>query len=391
MKLTIIACPFQTSYGQYVESLKRSLEAKIGDPVVWLASNCGCGDPIETSRAFQTQSCRYFEMPNLVDFHSAAAWKRFLRVRARTLLYYVRARKYSQLSNGADLVHFQQILNAYGSDVVFHWLNQPSNAARVITVHELDGRQVECPDKNVTYNKADALIVHCEELREKLIHLGVKPDKIHVVLYGTLLPETDESRPRQGILFYGGHKLMSGKGLDTLFRAMRLLKDRLGPKMPQLKIHGHYGFTTPEKAKEMARHEKVEDRIVWLNQLPADDAVRLYLDSQVCVLPYTGGFAGFPSGLAAAAGLPVIATRTAGIPDYLGDCGIWIDVGNADQLAGRIAEVLGSETLRRETGRRLRQRAEQLLGWDTIGDRTVDVYRQALAAKAAGARAHSPG
>ena len=381
MRVAIISCPFQTSYGAYVDSLKKAIEKKTGDTVQWVGSNCGCGNPTEISRGFQIQGCQYFEMPNISDYHSTRPWRRWLRVRVRSLFCYVRARKYQSLSKDAELVHFQQILNAYGSDVVFHWLDQPSRAARVITVHELDSRQVEHPERNKTYNKADAIIVHDSALKDQLVRLGVDPHRIAVVLHGTDLPKLEEKQHRDGIIFYGGHHLMSGKGLSTLFKAMALLKQRMGSNVPKLKVHGHFGSDTPEEATQLAREFGVENDIVWLNQLSQQEILRQYQSSLMCVLPYSGGFAGFAASTAAATALPVVATKNAGIPEHIGDCGIWFESDNAEQLAERIVEVLGSEALRSDVAGRLRKRAEEYLSWDKIADRTLGIYQQALRRK----------
>ena len=378
MRVAIISCPFQTSYGAYVDSLKQAIERKTGGTVQWLGSNCGCGNPTEVNRGFQIQGCQYFEMPNISDYRSTRPWRRWLRVRVRSLFCYFRARKYGSLSKAAELVHFQQILNAYGSDVVFHWLNQPSRAARVITVHELDSRQLESPERNQTYNKADAIIVHDSALRDQLVHLGVDPHRVAVVLHGTELPALEGKQPREGIIFYGGHHLMSGKGLSTLFKAMALLKKRMGVNAPKLKVHGHFGSDTPEEAKQLAREYGVENDIVWLNQITQQEIFRQYQTSLICVLPYSGGFAGFAASTAAAAELPVIATKNAAIPEHIGDCGIWVDNDNAEQLAERIVEVLGSQALRSDVARRLRKRAEEYLSWDKIADSTLAIYQQAL-------------
>ena len=87
-------------------------------------------------------------------------------------------------------MNFQQTLNAYGSTVLFHWLNQRSQAARVVTIHELDRHQLENPESNKTYNKADAIIVQQGAMKDQLIGLGVDPGKIEIVLHGTDLPVT---------------------------------------------------------------------------------------------------------------------------------------------------------------------------------------------------------
>ena len=63
MKIAIIGCPFRTTYGYYVEFPQTNLESS-GSQVSWIASNCGCGDPIEIARDFQTKDLVYFEVPN---------------------------------------------------------------------------------------------------------------------------------------------------------------------------------------------------------------------------------------------------------------------------------------------------------------------------------------
>ncbi|MGZ4859193.1 MAG: glycosyltransferase family 4 protein, partial [Candidatus Angelobacter sp.] len=300
MQMSMICCPFKTSFGFYASSLKAEIEKKTGTTMQWVASNCGCGDPIEVSRQFQATQCDYFNMPILVDFRSKKAWKRRVRGAARSVILYIRARKYAGLSKSAEVVHFQQILNAYGSKAVFHWLRQPSQAIRIITVHELDGDQLEFPETNKTYNLANAIIVHCEEMKQQLIRLNVQENKVHVVLHGTDLPAVLPDSERSGIVFYGGHKLMSGKGIETLFKAMAIIKGRMGENTPVLKIHGHFGPVTPKEGAELARDNGIADKIVWLNQISEEDMVRLYQSSRVCVLPYTGSFAGLPAALAAA-------------------------------------------------------------------------------------------
>jgi len=383
MRITYIGCPFKTSYGAYLDSLRAAVEKRTGEPIQWVASNCGCGDPIERNKIFQTPQCKYFEMRHVVDYQSRSPFKRWLRTRVRDYSYGFRAKRYQQLSQDAQLIHLQQILNAYGSNVVFHWLQMPSRAAKVVTIHELDGFQTQFPRKNLLYNKADAVIVHCQEMKDKLISLGVQKEKVNVVLHGVdLLPQSAE-QSRDGILFYGGHKLMTGKGMETLFEAMTLLKRRLGGEVPRLMIHGHYGTKTPETAVELAQRYGLSENIVWLNQLSEEDGAKLYLTASVLALPYTGSFAGLPVGLAAARGTPIVATRKAGIPDHLGENALWVEPGNAQQLAERLATILNDEALRSAIAEKLQRHAAEYLSWDVVGSRTLEVYAAALQSKRA--------
>jgi glycosyltransferase involved in cell wall biosynthesis len=383
MRVTFICCPFKTSFGSYASSLKAAIENKIGDTVQWVGSNCGCGDPIEKNRQFQIPraQCDYFERPICTDTVSKKAWKRPLKSMARSVLLPIRGKRYASMSRNAEVVHFQQILNAYGSKVVFTWLQQPSSASRIVTVHELDADQLQFPGSNEIYNLADGIIVHCEEMRQRLIRLGVRQEKIHIVLHGVNLPAPQTENAREGIVFYGGHKLMSGKGIDTLFKAMSIIRREMPASTPRLKIHGHYGTDIPEEALRLAAQHGVADKIVWLNQVSDEEAVRLYQRSLLCALPYTGSFAGYAASLAAACRLPVVCTRKAGLPDHLGETAVWIDENSPEQLAGRITELLDDEPRRRRLGEQLFKRAETFLQWDVIADQTLRIYEQSTHGK----------
>jgi glycosyltransferase involved in cell wall biosynthesis len=296
-------------------------------------------------------------------------------------MVHLRVRRYADLTMNADVVHFHQTLNAYGSKAVFDWLNRPSKATRIVTVHELDADQLEGSGNNSAYNRADGIIVHCREMRQQLTRMAVQPEKIHVVLHGATIPPMPADGKRDGVVFYGGHKLMSSKGIGTLFQAMAMVQRRMGKAAPLINIHGHYGNEAPPEAIRLADQYGIGDRIVWLNQLPEAKTIELYRQSMLCVLPYVGSFAGWAASLAAACALPVVGTRRAGLPDHLGDAGIWIDDNSPDQLAGRIIDLCTSPQLRCEAGARLRCRAEQLLDWGVIAEKTLAVYEESMNAR----------
>ena len=187
------------------------------------------------------------------------------------------------------------------------------------------------------------------------------------------------NQPREGIIFYGGHHPRDGKGLHALFNAMVLLKKRLGHQAPRLKVHGHFGAEDMQAVIDLAAEHGLQNDVVWLNQIPIAEAYAHYQSSLICVLPFMGSFAGLAASVAAAAALPVIGTKHAGIPEHIGDNGVWIDSDNAEQIVAQVERLLGSEELRRDLARRLRARAEQYLSWDVIADSTLAVYDRARA------------
>ncbi len=380
MKVSLVGCPFRTTYGQYYESLVDALR-RSGCQAQWVGSNCGCTDPRELARQFQTEDMKYFELPNEVGPYSVISYspetlRRVIKAPFRSASLNYRVSRYLSLSGDADVIHLQQNLNAFGSSVAFRLLKRRTNAARVFTVHELDPEQTAHPELNVAYNQADAVIVHDSLMKEKLVSQGVSKDLIHVVCMGTDLAEFDEDARRDGIVFYGAHNFNEGKGIKTLLSAYKLLKESPGFTVPPLRIHGHFG-ATPSDYLDLVRQMGLERDVEWLGDLSNDEIVALYRRSQVCVLPYVGSFAGLPVGFAAANRLPIIATRRAGIPDHIGDLGIWIEPGKPQELAETLRDVLRDGERRIDIGRRLRAWAEQNLGWDVIARNTAAVYRAA--------------
>jgi glycosyltransferase involved in cell wall biosynthesis len=382
LKIAMIGCPFRTTYGSYTSSLRSAIERLSGTSVQWVATNCGCGDTPEIERRFQVNDTDFFEMQasiaglNILEYSPNPA-KQILKSGVRHFSNHRRVARYADLASGADIIHLQQTLNAYGSDVAFKLLRQPVSAVRVITAHELGPEQVKHPELNRAYNLAGAVIVHDNSMKEKLVSLGVDAEKVHVVCCGTELAEASDV-PRDGIVFYGGHHLFSNKGLSVLLLAYRLMKDRLHEKLPPLRIHGHYGTVTPHEALEMAREAGVQDDVEWLNEISMEEIGPLYQRSQVCVLPYTGSFAGMSAAIAAANGLPIIATRRAGIPEHIGDLGIWINGTDPEELARTIEDSLQDQPMLQAYGTRLRDHAEKQLGWDTVARKTLAIYKEAI-------------
>jgi glycosyltransferase involved in cell wall biosynthesis len=377
MRVKIISCWFATSYGAYTDGLRQGLERRLTSEVGIVATNCGCGDPVAERHEFQDSRCEYFERPNLKHFKSTSPIKYWLRTQTRQLVYWDRARQFHRRDGDAEVLHFQQILNATGAMTLFHWLKQPTKAARVVTVHELDPYQVDFASSNRSYNLADRIIVHCQEMKESLVERGVDAERIDIVQHGVELhPPTDE--PRDAIVFYGGHKLHSNKGFDTFVRALRLVKQQLGERTPVVKVHGHWGDETPDFGRKVVRDAGLDGAIVWLNQIKLERATTEYRRAHLCVLPYAGSFGGYAAGLAMANGAPVIATRRAGLPDQLGDAARYLEPGDPDALARAMLDLLSRDAARKELAVRARARAEAVLGWDTIAGKTLDSYRRAL-------------
>jgi glycosyltransferase involved in cell wall biosynthesis len=81
---------------------------------------------------------------------------------------------------------------------------------------------------------------------------------------------------------------------------------------------------------------------------------------------------------AMASGLPVIATRSGGIPEIVkdGETGILAERGDSDGLAAAIMRLLENDTLAESMGSAGRKRATELFSWERIAERMLSVYQQ---------------
>jgi len=75
------------------------------------------------------------------------------------------------------------------------------------------------------------------------------------------------------------------------------------------------------------------------------------------------------------ANLPIVASRTGGIPDVVSDetTGLLVPPGDPRALAGAIDRVLGSPDLARRLTQAARRQAKDY-DWEVLADRVVDVY-----------------
>jgi glycosyltransferase involved in cell wall biosynthesis len=96
-------------------------------------------------------------------------------------------------------------------------------------------------------------------------------------------------------------------------------------------------------------------------EVPKDQAMALIRGCDVLVVPSRDEVTPMVILEAMAAGKPVIASRTCGIPEMIvdGETGLLFETGNAPQLASLLGQLGRDPDLRRELGANARQRQRQ--------------------------------
>ncbi len=136
----------------------------------------------------------------------------------------------------------------------------------------------------------------------------------------------------------------------------------------------------PERwpAEMAARDGGVLSDVVFLGKQPA--IVDLLALADVYVLPSEDESFGLSVLEAMACEVPVVATRVGGIPEVVadGESGYLVEVGDTDQMAERILQLISNRALGRKMGRAGRERALTLFPEEKIVSRYESLYRQVI-------------
>jgi glycosyltransferase involved in cell wall biosynthesis len=380
----LVACWYkEKSCGYFAYKFSSALEQR-GVKVHLLSANCRCygDDPFNPSLSFSTVPHMDF-----ADFYPKPG-SRIKRV-ARLLPQHI-----GDVGKGArylkrltwPIIHYQQTQGSFGFLPLLSFLTFPTDSKRVVTIHEIDSTQRQIQFKqaklktrqlNRVYNKADAVIVQTIPMRRQLETWGIQPEKIYIIPHGTSIPPIT-SYPRDQIVFCGGHHLMHGKGFGLFLKALVILKEK--GITPTILIHGLNREYGQEEGDLPIAQSGLTDQIKWFDYVFTNeqDLWTEYQKSLFMVMPYTTSEGGSSVTTAMANGLPVIASRSAGLPEYLGSEGIFVQEDDPADLAEKMLRLIKDSQAREEIGRRLSERASQLFSWEVIAEKNCDLYHNLL-------------
>jgi glycosyltransferase involved in cell wall biosynthesis len=198
----------------------------------------------------------------------------------------------------------------------------------------------------------------------RVVHNGVSPAEFEPVLPDAAATD---------LLFVGELRFL--KGVDVLIEAVAMV----APRMPSLTatIVGE----GPDRSafEAMAAARQLGDRIRFVGAMPARSAFAL---GRLLVVPSRAESLPYIVLEAAAAGLPMVATRVGGIPEIFGsDTAQLITPGNPGALANAIDRTLKDPVTTRETALRLRNRVRNAFSTDAMIAAVLEAYRDALRTK----------
>jgi glycosyltransferase involved in cell wall biosynthesis len=213
--------------------------------------------------------------------------------------------------------------------------------------------------------RARAIVAVSESTRRDVsTFYGIEGRKVQVVPNGfdaeryrlgiTTQEVTEKYGLRNYLLFVGN--LLPHKNLATLLQAFSHI---VGGLTHQLVIAGKKDPRYYPALAAQTQTLGLQNRVLFLDYVPAEDLPALYTGADACVLPSLYEGFGLPLLEAMACGTPVVASRASSMPEVVGEAGLLCDPYDARDVAQAMAAVLGSADRREAMRRRGLARATQ--------------------------------
>ena len=222
--------------------------------------------------------------------------------------------------------------------------------------------------------RADAIVCDTEYVRRQHIENGFSPERTHALPSPTPEPHEHRSNSPPGeplILFLG--RITPQKGLSYLIRAMAKIETRC-----RLVVASD-GYELP-RMRALTAKLRLEDRVSFLGAVDYAAVADLYAKATVLAVPSVWPE---PFGLvgpeAMSYGVPVVAFRVDGIPEWLrdGETGFMVEPKDVAGLAQRIELLLNDPALAQRLGSQGRIAVEHLSP-DRHVDRLLRLSQEAV-------------
>jgi D-inositol-3-phosphate glycosyltransferase len=219
----------------------------------------------------------------------------------------------------------------------------------------------------------------------RIVPPGVDLSRFNPIEQGYAKSVIGIPRKHRMILFAG--RIERLKGIDTLFRAVALLKERRPDwdwaNLCVSVIGGDPSEEGQRENEEMGRLHDLRDAL-GLQDLIAflgardQDALHFYFSAaELLVMPSHYESFGMVALEAMACGTPVIASDVGGLTTLVldGKNGYRVKVNDAEAMARAIEKLLDNEALRRRMGHRAACYAEDY-SWPKVVEKLLDVYNE---------------
>ena len=246
----------------------------------------------------------------------------------------------------------------------------------------LEQRIVELPDAILTSTVHSAALLDRVFARRQNVH--PLPDSVNLDFFRPqLLPPPERARrraalgipaDRQVIVYLG--LLADYQGVPQLLQSLALLRRR---DMPLTCLVMGFPSVAHYQAQARALGLTAQD-VIFTGKVHYEDAPAYLSLGDIAIAPKISATEGSGKILNyMAMGLPVVTYDTPVSREYLGSLGVYAaPPGDVPDLARALAFLVRNPTLRRQLGKRLRERAARHFSWERTGKQLLHLYEALL-------------
>ncbi len=355
-------------------------------------------DLLDHDLAFAAIVARHADV--LVCGPTSAAGSALTEVQSREQALFTWPRHRQAIANLRLLYGLSRRIRRFRPDVVHVlsegqvWLNLLPTLVRpapvVVTLHDVDPhpgdrdtQKVPRALVNLFVRQADAVLVHGEGLKARAVaRLGLSPDRVFagrhppIGRYAALARQAGFAKPGDGVfrmLFFG--RIFAYKGVRHLVAAEPLIPPDIAPRLTVIAGRGE-----AQDLGAVAAPERFDLRLRRIEDL---ETARLFAEADLLVAPYVEASQSGVLAIAAAFGLPVVASDVGEIGPLVRATGMGRVVPPADPQA--LAEAITALARDRQALMHHAQSARQALD-GVLGDQAIwaavrHTYDAAIGAK----------
>ena len=238
---------------------------------------------------------------------------------------------------------YRVVVTAHGSDIRHHY----NPVSRLVQPYVL--------------RKADAVTAVSASLAEIVRERSGRD--AHVVLNGVDLDFWRRPQPKEHLsgapTVVSVGRLERVKGTDVLIRAFSTVVQQF--PQARLEVIGE-GSLRPE-IERLIRDLGLDRHVVLRGAMPPQSIRARLHQADVLAMPSRNEAFGLAALEGMAAGLPVVASETGGLPDLVGEAGVLVPPDNPIALANALVSVLSDEPLRQRMVNAAARRAK-LFSWE---------------------------
>jgi len=227
--------------------------------------------------------------------------------------------------------------------------------------------------------KSDVTVVKSDVEFEEAMEFGIAKEKIRKIPIGAkILDNKREKSNKIRLLFFG--RITRRRPVEEIINALEKLNrefDNLTLTIvgPEVRIISTEPPGYLSELKTISKKKKIGN-VYFKGQANHQQIGKIYADADIFIYPTEYENFGAPIAEAAAAGLPIVCSKTGIAPEIIKEGKTGFFAENSGEIYEKIRRLLLDKRLRRSMGRALQAIAKKKFSWKKIGSEYSELYEQ---------------